>query len=199
MPKFVTEDWSFFNEAVQRRAKMAFEQKRQPEVPLLKERPRPVPPTPPPPETFSGPPRRPPVEPSGWQPVVAVLAAIAFIIFLLAALPRNPAPTGSGTTRATGTDRVVTNYTIFHSVDFRHGSVVTGWNFAHSNDPVPKEEYCYFNIPAVIGASTRFDIESRPLGGRQPYPGSTLLGLSREDWEEAATKCQWHPSSRKAR
>mgnify|MGYP001229761820 CR=1 FL=1 len=195
MPKHIAEDWSFFNEAVRRRAQGIMEPKREAVPPSVKEAPKPVPPSPAPVRPSAPPPSRPPAEPNGWQPYIALLAAIAFIILLLMAMPRNPALTNSG---GGGTEKVVTNYTIFHSVDFRSGAVITGWNFERSGDPVPKNEYCYFNILTSFGASARFDIENRPIGGRAPYPGPKAVGLSPEEWDEAATKCHWHPSSRPA-
>ncbi|MHB2165655.1 hypothetical protein [Alsobacter sp. R-9] len=43
-----------------------------------------------------------------------------------------------------GDATVVTNFTIFKSVPYQGGSVVTGWRFASSEERRPSAQYCYF-------------------------------------------------------
>jgi hypothetical protein len=47
--------------------------------------------------------------------------------------PRGAAPTP-----------VITNFTVFKSVPFEKGSVVTGWNFLTSAQKIPTDQFCYY-------------------------------------------------------
>ena len=42
-------------------------------------------------------------------------------------------------------NKIVTQYTIFKSVAFDKGQVVTGWNFENSNQINPAHQYCYYS------------------------------------------------------
>jgi hypothetical protein len=111
-------------------------------------------------------------------------------------IPAQPVPSQSSDPKG---NIVVTNYTTFHHVAFRHGSVVTGWAFAESTDIKPQREFCYFDIPGSSpGYWRHYNIEIRPTPGAIAYPGGTDIGLTPAEWTEAASKCQWHPGNRPA-
>ena len=71
--------------------------------------------------------------------------------------------------------RVTTDYTVFKTVDFGGGTVVTGYNFSPDADS-PKAQYCYFAEGAAPGeASLRINLAkdgtylpSRPRPGFDP-------------------------------
>lgn len=58
-------------------------------------------------------------------------------------IPR-PSPEILAGGRPAGDAAVVTNFTIFKSVPFQGGTVVTGWRFDTSQDRRPSAQYCYF-------------------------------------------------------
>jgi hypothetical protein len=58
-------------------------------------------------------------------------------------LPR-PTPEILAGGRAASDASVVTNFTIFKSVPFKGGTVVTGWRFGSSEERLPSAQYCYF-------------------------------------------------------
>lgn len=187
MRKQVIEDWTAFNRAVLRRRAAA----RAPDPVSHLRRPTPVAlPTPPAPAGGFG----------GWGGMAAVLLLAVLVVAVAAVADGGPAPAAAAAAAGTGGggERVLTNYTTFHRVEFLHGAVVTGWRFGSSRAAAPEQEHCYFEVQE--GDARRiFDIESRPAGGRLPYPAYRLPRLSRDQWEEAASRCRWHHSSRPAR
>jgi hypothetical protein len=69
--------------------------------------------------------------------------------------------------RADGETSVVTNFTIFKSVPFQGGSVVTGWRFDSSQDRRPSAQYCYFtqdlgDTDTAVRIALAFDGEPNP-------------------------------------
>lgn len=68
--------------------------------------------------------------------------------------------------------KVVTDYTLFYSVSFGNGSVVTGWHYPESNPAGPDTQYCYYSTKSAGGASNRFDIarDGQPLPPPQRLP-----------------------------
>lgn len=127
----------------------------------------------------------------GWIGIVLLILLLVVLVNL--SWQREPqAPTQGATA-----ERVVTNYTTFHTIAFQGGSVVTGWKFDSNRASVPSTEYCYFSsgTAGAQGAMT-FDIETRPSHGRYEFPKVGTMPLTARQWEEAATKCRWHGSSR---
>lgn len=55
-----------------------------------------------------------------------------------------PRPAPDVLAGSAGETAVVTNFTIFKSVPYKGGSVVTGWRFASSGERRPSAQYCYF-------------------------------------------------------
>ncbi|MBV8616660.1 MAG: hypothetical protein JOY66_23210 [Acetobacteraceae bacterium] len=43
--------------------------------------------------------------------------------------------------------QVVTDYTVFKSVPYGQGAVVTGWQYDSSESPTPSLQYCYYREP----------------------------------------------------
>ena len=87
--------------------------------------------------------------------------------------------------------RVTTDYTVFKTVDFAGGAVVTGYNFSPDAD-FPKSQYCYFAEGAGPGdASLRINLAKdgayvapRPRAGFDP--------------QAAASNCVWFDGRRTA-
>ena len=95
---------------------------------------------------------------------------------------------------SSGTNAVVTNYTLFKTVALGDWQVVTGWNFRRSGDETPFEQYCYVGAETLAG-KPRYDIETRhgaTSRTKHPQPDALVPGLSEAVWSEAAQKCQWH-------
>jgi hypothetical protein len=55
-------------------------------------------------------------------------------------------------------NRVVTQFTIFKTVPFGNGEVVTGWIFADSNQTNPANQYCYYSEKAEATIAVRTDL-----------------------------------------
>jgi hypothetical protein len=237
--KIVFEDWSFFNAAVDRRAAQLGAPADAAPTPFPKAVPTraPAPPGAAPLPVRAG-------QPSFWWPPLLV-AGILLLILLLAllgntswwhstwprpALPPLPAaarpdlppqPQPQPQPPAGAKDAAVSNYVLFHSVAFRGGEVVTGWNFLRNGDPAPNEQYCYFIRPRALDGSVlpdgsrvtrpllgaplatpgrrrddneqiRYDIARVPGSGTLPLPDSLAADLGQAGWTEAASKCAWH-------
>lgn len=102
-----------------------------------------------------------------------------------------PTPSGSRAEPEAQAERVVTNYTTFHSVYYQEGTVVTGWVYGSNREQVPRSEYCYYvNTDAATRVDNKFDLQNRG-SPRNPYPMSSQLDLSPAQWQEAGGKCRW--------
>jgi hypothetical protein len=55
-------------------------------------------------------------------------------------------------------NKVVTQYTIFKTVAFERGHVVTGWSFENSNQTNPSNQYCYYDEPGDDKTHIRIDL-----------------------------------------
>jgi hypothetical protein len=75
-----------------------------------------------------------------------------------------------------------TNYTIFRSVDFGAGEVVTGWNYELSDRLRPKAQYCYFK-----------ERKSLALKYTIAFNGSPQLPSTKPpfDFDKAVANCIW--------
>lgn len=87
--------------------------------------------------------------------------------------------------RAAASARVVTEFTVFKSVSFGTGSVVTGWTFANSEQPTPSTQYCYYAQALPEGALVRIDIAANGtmLRNLKERPGVDLVA--------AFDRCVW--------
>ena len=99
----------------------------------------------------------------------------------------SPSPTSGigGDGRTSTGDVIKREVTVFSSVKYGAGSVVTGWNYRNGSGGVPFSQYCYYIIGNVDRSSTRIDIASN--GVRLPQTSTSLV----PNPEEAFEKCQW--------
>jgi hypothetical protein len=79
-----------------------------------------------------------------------------------------------------------TSYTIFRSVPYASGEVVTGWSFDLSDVLRPKTQYCYYAQSVDKGLSAKYTIA---FNGAPQRP-SPLAKLSFE-FDGALTNCIW--------
>jgi hypothetical protein len=79
-----------------------------------------------------------------------------------------------------------TNYTIFRSVSYGSGEVVTGWHFDLSDTLRPKNQFCYYtqNVEKGLAAKYTIAVNASPL---RPSP---LAKLS-FDFDGALAACTW--------
>lgn len=63
-------------------------------------------------------------------------------------------------TQTNPTVKPVTNYTVFKTVAFQQGSVVTGWSFNGNDDKRPSHQFCYYtkHLDTDDATSMRYDI-----------------------------------------
>lgn len=54
-------------------------------------------------------------------------------------VPRSPSP------KSPAQSRTISNFTVFKTVPFERGDVVTGWNYLTSAQDVPTQQYCYYH------------------------------------------------------
>jgi hypothetical protein len=83
------------------------------------------------------------------------------------------------------TSRTVVNFSVFKTVPFQEGSVVTGWKFLTSTQRSPSTQYCYFTTSSGAGgADVNLDID---LG----IDGQPVKSAAKIDFESAFTRCVW--------
>jgi hypothetical protein len=89
--------------------------------------------------------------------------------------PRNPAQT-----------KTIANFTVFKSVPFDQGSVLTGWIFLTSAQESPTQQYCYYNEK---GDSS--DLAIRVDLATDGVPETNKTASKTFDIATALTKCVW--------
>jgi hypothetical protein len=96
-----------------------------------------------------------------------------------------------------GTEKVVTNYTLFKIVRVAEGvDVVTGWDFAKSTDDQPERQFCYLRRPEEFG-NRNIGIAHRSESGAviwQASPSVFNAIIQEIDYEAALKKCVWFSS-----
>jgi hypothetical protein len=80
---------------------------------------------------------------------------------------------------------VVTNFTVFKTVTYGKGQVVSGWKFTSNEDLTPDHEYCYYSEGIDEGASVRINLAA---DGRLNLNGKSPATLNRTN---AAANCVW--------
>jgi hypothetical protein len=83
-------------------------------------------------------------------------------------------------------DLPFTNYTIFRTVGYRSGYVVTGWNYDLSDSVRPKAQYCYYEQKVDKGLSVRYTLAVNNSPARPS--SSTKLSF---DFDGALANCIW--------
>lgn len=144
----------------------------------------------------------------GRQPVIqaeqvadAVAAAMSRVVFrtegtvkldpdariAAAGAPEMPRPTATqlGTTPGSAAPAVATNFTVFKNVPFANGQVVTGWNFASSEQKNPSHQYCYYS--EQIDGSSKVTIDL----GENGHPVPPTKTKSSMDPLLAYGNCVW--------
>lgn len=79
-----------------------------------------------------------------------------------------------------------TNYTVFTTVNYGTGEVVTGWNYDLTDTMRPKLQYCYYGQRLDKGLSARYTIAVDGMPQR-PSPLSKLAF----NFEGAVANCIW--------
>jgi hypothetical protein len=100
-------------------------------------------------------------------------------------LPR-PTPNQLGTDAAPPSKaKVVTNYTVFKTVSYGKGEVVSGWKFNSNEDLRPGHEYCYYTEDIKEGVGVRVSLAHN---GRLNPKGESAPTIDRTS---AAANCVW--------
>jgi hypothetical protein len=79
-----------------------------------------------------------------------------------------------------------TNYTVFTSVQYGTGEVVTGWNYDLSDTMRPKVQYCYYGQRVDKGLSARYTLAVNNMPQR-PSP----LAKPSFNFDGAIANCIW--------
>jgi hypothetical protein len=100
-------------------------------------------------------------------------------------MPPRPTATVTPIPATSPQNRVVTQFTIFKTVSFGNGEVVTGWIFADSNQTNPATQYCYYSEKADDTIAVRTDLATNGtmLSNLKPRPGMDLIA--------AYNSCVW--------
>jgi len=92
------------------------------------------------------------------------------------------------TPRSTAKVPTITNFTVFKSVGFDKGHVMTGWIFLTSAQRSPTTQYCYYTESAdAPGLNISVDL------GEDQVPAATKAGSGSKsfDYSAAFAKCVW--------
>jgi hypothetical protein len=115
------------------------------------------------------------VDPSSQVKITGTVMADARPISSVPTIQTSPTPE----------TKVVTQYTIFKTVSFEKGSVVTGWRFDNSKQINPADQYCYYDEPANDKTHVRIDLgeNGTMLANLKPRVGLDLTA--------AFGNCNW--------
>jgi hypothetical protein len=82
-------------------------------------------------------------------------------------------------------NKVITQYTIFKTVSFDNGQVVTGWNFDNSTQINPASQYCYYSERSdeLVQVRTELGRNGAMIENFKPRPGLDLTA--------AFNNCVW--------
>ena len=86
--------------------------------------------------------------------------------------------------------KILTNFTVFKSVPFGEGVVVTGWNFFTSEQAEPSLQYCYYTKKLSDDTSGSIFIAT----DRVPLQQTTIRHF---DAQSALDKCVWFETKEK--
>jgi hypothetical protein len=87
--------------------------------------------------------------------------------------------------KTNGGDVIKREVTVFSTVKYGLGTVVTGWNYRDGSGGTPVQQYCYYAAPNLDHSTKRVDIAANGVG---------LVGIDAglvPDLDEAIGKCQW--------
>ena len=83
-----------------------------------------------------------------------------------------------------GGDAIRREVTVFNTVAFGKGQVVTGWRYANGTGKTPTGQYCYFSQATSDGTERKIDIATNRVpdtAGRKLVP----------NFDAAMTRCVW--------
>lgn len=83
---------------------------------------------------------------------------------------------------------VVTDYSVFKTVRFEQGWVMTGWDYNSSDDSAPYSQVCYYTVNTSENTGNRYNI------AKNGVLNSYVLGLP-VDIGQAFNNCVWHSST----
>lgn len=95
-------------------------------------------------------------------------------------MPRAPSPKNLAQTRT------ISNFTVFKSVPFEQGSVLTGWIFLTSAQESPTTQYCYYTE-----RSENPDLAIRVDLATDGVLETTRTAVKALDFSAASSKCVW--------
>jgi hypothetical protein len=99
--------------------------------------------------------------------------------------PTISVPQNTSVRNATATP-AITNFTVFKSVPFQKGAILTGWIFLTSAQRVPTSQYCYYNENADSS-----DISVRVNIGNDEKIETPKTPIKAFDIATAFSKCVW--------
>jgi hypothetical protein len=103
-----------------------------------------------------------------------------------AEVPRPPdRQTNPDTAPSLPRGNVVTDYTVFKTVKYGNGEVVTGWNFTSNKEDSPRHEYCYYAESIRDGVVAQFTLAQN---GQLDLKGAPPPNVDRTS---AAANCVW--------
>lgn len=79
---------------------------------------------------------------------------------------------------------MVTDFTVFKTVEFDKGSIVTGWRYASSEDVTPAYQFCYYSVSSSEHTSVRYDFATDGV----MLPDALGLPIN---IEQAFANCVW--------
>ena len=95
-------------------------------------------------------------------------------------VPQAPPPRASD-------NKVVTEYTVFQTVEKDGYEIVTGWNYHNSNDTQPYTQYCYWHI----GRTQTIELAKDGTLSADLLEQVRDVGVSYADAVRYAQSCQW--------
>lgn len=88
--------------------------------------------------------------------------------------------------RPTSNVKPVTNYTVFHHVQFAHGEVVTGWSYKSNEDNMPSRQFCYYSQDSDADQNTSTKYNLGTDGVKVPSVRGIPVNL-----DQAFANCVW--------
>jgi hypothetical protein len=89
--------------------------------------------------------------------------------------------------------KIITNYTVFKSVSFGVGKVVSGWTFSSSEQTVPDTQYCYYGSNVEDAVYLRVDLAENGVATPMTKAPKGI------DPALASDKCIWFDGSQTKR
>jgi hypothetical protein len=95
-------------------------------------------------------------------------------------IPRSPSP------KSLAQSRTISNFTVFKTVPFDRGDVVTGWNYLTSAQEVPTQQYCYYHQ-----RGDNSDVAIQINLANDGIPDTERSAPKSFDYGAATVKCVW--------